>query len=152
MLFRSFLGFAAVLVRGHHLDFATALMQNLRSMYSRKAGASSTHSMRFARLDCACADLCLILLIALVSAAVAQTPTKELFPVTETTLTNGLRILTLEDHNCPIVAVQLWYRVGSADEPPGRHGFAHLFEHMMLRDGPARTDRPFGPDSQRRGQ
>src|SRR5437899_6160107 len=57
----------------------------------------------------------------------------KLFPVVETTLTNGLRILTLENHNCPIVAVQVWYHVGGADEPAGRRGFAHLFEHMMFR-------------------
>ena len=66
--------------------------------------------------------------------------TPPLFAVTETTLTNGLQILTLEDHNSPLVAVQVWYHVGSADEPPGRHGFAHLFEHMMFRG----TDR-LGP-------
>ena len=63
-----------------------------------------------------------------------------LFPVTEVSLTNGLRILTLEDHSSPLVAVQVWYRVGSADEPAGRQGFAHLFEHMMFRG----TDR-LGP-------
>ena len=56
-----------------------------------------------------------------------------LFPVTELTLTNGLRILTLEDHHCPIVAVQVWYHVGSVNEPANRRGFAHLFEHMMFR-------------------
>jgi zinc protease len=63
-----------------------------------------------------------------------------LFPVVESKLTNGLRILTLEDHNCPIAAVQVWYHVGSADEPENRQGFAHLFEHMMFRG----TDR-LGP-------
>src|SRR5215471_9749829 len=109
-------------------------------MCLRKAGASSTHSMLFVRFGYTCAGLCLVLFVALVSPGFAQTPTKELFPVTQTTLTNGLRILTLEDHNCPIVSVQLWYHVGSADEPPGRHGFAHLFEHMMFRG----TDR-LGP-------
>ena len=63
-----------------------------------------------------------------------------LFPVTEARLTNGLQLLTVEDHHCPIVAVQVWYHVGSADEPAGRHGFAHLFEHLMFRG----TDR-LGP-------
>jgi zinc protease len=63
-----------------------------------------------------------------------------LFPARELTLTNGLHVLVLEDHNCPLVAVQVWYHVGSANEPPGRHGFAHLFEHMMFRG----TDR-LGP-------
>ena len=63
-----------------------------------------------------------------------------LFPVVETRLTNGLRILTLEDHNCPIVEVEVWYHVGSADEPQDKQGFAHLFEHLMFRG----TDR-LGP-------
>jgi zinc protease len=48
-------------------------------------------------------------------------------------LENGLEVITLEDFSCPIVAVQLWYHVGSKDEQPGRHGFAHMFEHMMFR-------------------
>jgi zinc protease len=63
-----------------------------------------------------------------------------LFPVTEVTLTNGLRILIHEDHACPITAVQVWYHVGSVDEPAERQGFAHFFEHMMFRG----TDR-LGP-------
>ena len=49
------------------------------------------------------------------------------------TLPNGLEIYTVEDHTSPIVAVQVWYHVGSKDDPPGRSGFAHLFEHMMFK-------------------
>jgi zinc protease len=49
------------------------------------------------------------------------------------TLPNGLEIYTVEDHATPIVAVQVWYHVGSKDDPPGRSGFAHLFEHMMFK-------------------
>jgi zinc protease len=48
------------------------------------------------------------------------------------TLPNGLRVLVAEDHAVPIVAVVIWYHVGSKDEKPGRTGFAHLFEHMMF--------------------
>jgi zinc protease len=48
------------------------------------------------------------------------------------TLANGLDVLLHEDHNCPIVAVNLWYHVGSKNEVPGRTGFAHLFEHLMF--------------------
>ena len=48
-------------------------------------------------------------------------------------LSNGLTVITLEDHSCPIVAVQVWYHVGSKDEDPQRQGFAHMFEHMMFR-------------------
>jgi zinc protease len=47
-------------------------------------------------------------------------------------LANGLDILIHEDHNCPIVAVNIWYHVGSKNEKPGRTGFAHLFEHLMF--------------------
>jgi len=72
--------------------------------------------------------------------ALAATAASTLFPVTEIRVTNGLQILTLEDHSSPLVAVQVWYHVGSADEPVGKHGFAHLFEHMMFRG----TDR-LGP-------
>lgn len=54
-------------------------------------------------------------------------------PFQETVLDNGLRVLTIEDFSCPIVAVQLWYHVGSKDEDPERQGFAHMFEHMMFR-------------------
>jgi zinc protease len=48
-------------------------------------------------------------------------------------LENGLEVITLEDFSCPIVAVQLWYHVGSKNEQPERQGFAHMFEHMMFR-------------------
>jgi len=48
-------------------------------------------------------------------------------------LENGLEVITLEDFSCPIVAVQVWYHVGSKDEQPERQGFAHMFEHMMFR-------------------
>src|SRR5438132_2979817 len=47
-------------------------------------------------------------------------------------LPNGLRVVYAEDHSTPIVTVDLWYRVGSRNERPGRGGFAHLFEHMMF--------------------
>jgi len=48
------------------------------------------------------------------------------------TLANGLRVVLAEDHANPVVAVNLWYNVGSRNERPGRTGFAHLFEHMMF--------------------
>ena len=53
-------------------------------------------------------------------------------PYTRHTLDNGLDVLIHEDHGCPIVAVNLWYHVGSKNEKPGRTGFAHLFEHLMF--------------------
>ena len=67
---------------------------------------------------------------------------KKLFDYRSITLPNGLTIVTLEDFSCPIVAVHLWYHVGSKDERPERQGFAHMFEHMMFRgtDHLGRTD------------
>lgn len=53
-------------------------------------------------------------------------------PIVEHTLANGLRVILSEDHATPIVAVNLWYHVGSANEREGRTGFAHLFEHMLF--------------------
>jgi len=53
-------------------------------------------------------------------------------PVTTYTLANGLRVILSEDHATPVVAVNLWYHVGSANERAGRTGFAHLFEHMLF--------------------
>jgi predicted Zn-dependent peptidase len=53
-------------------------------------------------------------------------------PIDQYTLPNGLRVTLSEDHSAPIVAVNLWYHVGSANERPGRTGFAHLFEHMLF--------------------
>jgi predicted Zn-dependent peptidase len=50
----------------------------------------------------------------------------------EYTLDNGLRVVLSEDHSVPVVAVNVWYHVGSANEEKGRSGFAHLFEHMMF--------------------
>jgi zinc protease len=47
-------------------------------------------------------------------------------------LDNGLRVILHPDHSSPLVAVDLWYHVGSKDEQPGRTGFAHLFEHLMF--------------------
>jgi predicted Zn-dependent peptidase len=53
-------------------------------------------------------------------------------PIDQYELPNGLRVTLSEDHTAPIVAVNLWYHVGSANERPGRTGFAHLFEHMLF--------------------
>src|SRR5437879_7433276 len=60
-------------------------------------------------------------------------------------LENGLEIILSEDHRLPMVAVNLWYHVGPANELPGRTGFAHLFEHRMFegsRNGPGRSHFP----------
>jgi zinc protease len=72
-------------------------------------------------------------------AAPAQQPTRPAratpavtIPYQRFVLKNGLTLLVHEDHKAPIVAVNLWYHVGSKNERPGRTGFAHLFEHLMF--------------------
>lgn len=51
-------------------------------------------------------------------------------------LANGLRVIVQEDHRAPVVLTQVWYRVGSADEPPGLTGISHVLEHMMFKGTP----------------
>jgi len=63
-------------------------------------------------------------------------------PFVHETLENGLDVIVHEDHRCPIVAVNIWYHVGSKNERPGRTGFAHLFEHLMF-EGSAHYDRGY---------
>ena len=53
-------------------------------------------------------------------------------PYQQFTLSNGLTVILHRDTTVPIVAVNVWYHVGSANERPGRTGFAHLFEHLMF--------------------
>lgn len=53
-------------------------------------------------------------------------------PYSRFVLDNGLTLIVHEDHKAPIVAVNVWYHVGSKNEKPGRTGFAHLFEHLMF--------------------
>ena len=63
-------------------------------------------------------------------------------PFVKQTLDNGLDVIVHEDHGCPIVAVNIWYHVGSKNERPGRTGFAHLFEHLMF-EGSEHHDRGY---------
>ncbi|MGB5352569.1 MAG: pitrilysin family protein [Woeseia sp.] len=66
-------------------------------------------------------------------------------PYTEYTLDNGLRLIVHEDHKAPIVAVNIWYHVGSKNEKPGKTGFAHLFEHLMFNGSENYDDEYFKP-------
>lgn len=65
------------------------------------------------------------------SALAANAPAVDI-PYETFTLPNGLRVVVHTDRKAPIVAVNIWYHVGSKDEPAGRTGFAHLFEHLMF--------------------
>ena len=61
------------------------------------------------------------------------------------TLGNGLRVIVHNDPTAPIVAVNVWYHVGSKDEPAGKSGFAHLFEHLMFNGSENYDDDFFKP-------
>ncbi|MEC9289017.1 MAG: pitrilysin family protein [Chloroflexota bacterium] len=61
------------------------------------------------------------------------------------TLSNGLDVILHEDHNIPVVAVNVWYHVGSKDEEIGRTGFAHLFEHVMFEGSKHHNSSHFDP-------
>ena len=76
------------------------------------------------------ASLCLLLPASPAPAAPAAADPQLRFSRLQ--LPNGLDVLVHEDHSVPIVAVSVWYHVGSKDEVPGKTGFAHLFEHMMF--------------------
>ncbi|MEP6881780.1 MAG: pitrilysin family protein [Dokdonella sp.] len=69
-------------------------------------------------------------------------------PFTRFTLPNGLTAVVHEDHKAPVVAVSVWYHVGSADEPTGKTGFAHLFEHLMFSGSENRKGTYFEPFEQ----
>lgn len=63
-------------------------------------------------------------------------------------LSNGLTVVVHEDHKAPIVAVAVWYHVGSKDEKPGKTGFAHLYEHLMFQGSEHHSGEFFQPFEQ----
>ncbi len=66
------------------------------------------------------------------SALPANTKPAE-FKVTDFLLDNGMEVVVIPDHRAPIVTHMVWYMIGSADEPPGKSGIAHFFEHLMFK-------------------
>ena len=85
------------------------------------------------------------------TAALAAKPaaaTKVDIPFEQFTLPNGLRVIVHTDRKAPIVAVNIWYHVGSKDEPAGRTGFAHLFEHLMFQSSENHDGEYFEPFKQ----
>lgn len=63
--------------------------------------------------------------------------------VSEFTLENGLDVVVIEDHRSPVVVQMIWYKVGAADEVPGKSGIAHLLEHLMFKGTEKRADGEF---------
>jgi zinc protease len=74
----------------------------------------------------------LILALALMASGVFAQSADVDIPFQKFVLDNGLTVIVHEDHKAPIVAVNIWYHVGSKNEKPGKTGFAHLFEHLMF--------------------
>ena len=70
--------------------------------------------------------------VAVAPAPVSDLVSKVVIPYEQFTLPNGLRVIVHTDRKAPVVAVSVWYHVGSKDEPAGKTGFAHLFEHLMF--------------------
>src|SRR6058998_1095881 len=77
--------------------------------------------------------------------AAESVPAAITIPYQRFVLKNGLTLLVHEDHKAPIVAVNIWYHVGSKNERPGRTGFAHLFEHLMFNGSEHFNDDYFQP-------
>src|ERR1041384_2714025 len=73
-----------------------------------------------------------MIILALPGIALGQASRNPNVDVKETRLANGLRVITVEDHSAPVIAIDITYQVGSRNERQGRTGFAHLFEHMMF--------------------
>jgi zinc protease len=82
----------------------------------------------------------------LIAASPAAWPAESIdIPYERFVLDNGLTVLVHEDRKAPIVAVNVWYHVGSKNEPAGKTGFAHLFEHLMFQGTEHYNDEYFGP-------
>jgi zinc protease len=91
--------------------------------------------MKVNQLKALCLVVCLIACPALTLAqtrSTAATVPQFDIPYEKFVLPNGLTVIVHEDHKAPIVAVNVWYHVGSKNEKPGKTGFAHLFEHLMF--------------------
>src|ERR1041385_1048858 len=74
--------------------------------------------------------------VCLLLAAAAAPAAAQNYPVKETILDNGLKVLLLEDHKSAAVTFQVWYRVGSRNEIDGKSGLSHFLEHMMFKGTP----------------
>ncbi|MDZ7330519.1 MAG: insulinase family protein [candidate division KSB1 bacterium] len=87
-----------------------------------------------------------LLLLFLLSLLPMKSAAQEIdIPYEKFVLDNGLTVIIHEDHKAPIVAVNIWYHVGSKNEKPGKTGFAHLFEHLMFNGSEHYNDDYFKP-------
>jgi zinc protease len=96
------------------------------------------HSARFARIGSA-----LAIVLVLIAPAAAEAP-RDPAEVENFLLDNGMEVVVIPDHRAPIVTHMVWYKIGSADEPPGKSGIAHFFEHLMFKGTKAHKVGEFG--------
>ena len=89
--------------------------------------------------------LATLAMVVVTAAPLAHADTTPDIPYTRFTLPNGLTVVVNEDHKAPVVAVSVWYHVGSSYEPKGKTGFAHLFEHLMFQGSENNKDEYFKP-------
>src|SRR5271163_4899758 len=66
--------------------------------------------------------------------------------VTDFTLPNGLEVVVVPDHRAPVVTHMIWYKVGAADETPGKSGLAHFLEHLMFKGTARHPDNSFSEE------
>src|SRR6476661_4510342 len=126
------------------LKMTPILAQDDSSFARDEAFTSTSEAHVLARAICAT-----VLLAAAAAAPLAgQSPVD--IPYQRFVLPNGLTVLVHEDHKAPIVAVNVWYHVGSKNERPGHTGFAHLFEHLMF-NGSEHYDKEFQAPLERVG-
>jgi zinc protease len=92
----------------------------------------SPRGFRFFLLAGLCAGIAILPGAAFRDAALAATTSTSSSPATFT-LGNGLQVVVIPDHRTPVVTQMIWYRVGSADETPGKSGLAHFLEHLMFK-------------------
>ena len=106
-------------------DWPTVAKADTAPLGEQRAAAGSRRNVAIV------AAVALVALAGALAAYLAMRP-KDPIPFTTFTLSNGLRVLMAEDHSAPTVAVTVTYNVGAKDDPPGREGLAHLFEHMLF--------------------
>lgn len=107
-------------------------------MWPTGAPARIEPMMRLSKANAVLASAVLGASLGVLPPARAQQPAPAFLKVAplkyrQRTLANGLTVLSIENHQGPTTAVQVWYHVGGKDDPPNRSGFAHLFEHIMFK-------------------
>lgn len=90
-------------------------------------------------------------LLLLIASFLFLIPSTVMSGITEHTLDNGMKVLIIEDRKAPLATFQIWYRVGSKDEPGGKSGISHLLEHMMFKGTPKYGSKAFSRLVQRYG-